>query len=147
MERFNDEQAVVTAQAEQDIAGGTPQDNGASSTDASLGKFKDVNALLTAYNNLQSEFTKRCQRVKELELQISTVDKEKAPTETENKSENLSSEEKDDILKSYLKELLSKKQRAIVLDGAGVGVKTPIARPKNLEQAGELAKDLLNKRL
>ena len=35
--------------------------------DISLGKFKDVNALLNAYNSLQSEFTKRCQRIKELE--------------------------------------------------------------------------------
>lgn len=32
-----------------------------------LKKFKDVESLCKAYNSLQSEFTKRCQKVKELE--------------------------------------------------------------------------------
>ena len=32
-----------------------------------LGKFKDVNALMQAYNSLQAEFTRRSQRLKELE--------------------------------------------------------------------------------
>lgn len=32
-----------------------------------LGKFKNPEALLEAYNNLQSEFTKKCQRLSELE--------------------------------------------------------------------------------
>lgn len=31
-------------------------------------KFKDVNALAEAYNALQAEFTRRCQRLKELEM-------------------------------------------------------------------------------
>ena len=31
-----------------------------------LGKFKDVESLLKAYNNLQSEFTKKCQTLNEL---------------------------------------------------------------------------------
>jgi hypothetical protein len=34
---------------------------------AALKKFKDVNALLKAYESLQSEFTRRSQRLKELE--------------------------------------------------------------------------------
>lgn len=33
----------------------------------SYGTFKDAQALLKGYNDLQSEFTRRCQRVKELE--------------------------------------------------------------------------------
>ena len=32
-----------------------------------VGKFKDANALLEAYNNLEKEFTKKCQRLSELE--------------------------------------------------------------------------------
>lgn len=32
----------------------------------SLGKFKDAQSLLTAYNNLQAEFTKKCQSLSEL---------------------------------------------------------------------------------
>ena len=33
-----------------------------------FGKFKDAKSLLNAYNALQSEFTRRCQKVKELDL-------------------------------------------------------------------------------
>ena len=36
-----------------------------------LGKFKDAQSLLFAYNNLQAEFTKKCQRLSELEKQNS----------------------------------------------------------------------------
>lgn len=32
-----------------------------------LGKFKDANTLLSAYNSLQSEFTRKCQKLAELE--------------------------------------------------------------------------------
>ena len=32
-----------------------------------FGKFKDANSLLTAYNSLQSEFTKKCQALSELQ--------------------------------------------------------------------------------
>ncbi len=147
MEKYKDEQTKVEAQEEQIKVEEKLETTGAESTEVSFGKFKDANALLTAYNNLEAEFTKRCQKVKELEAKISAVDKEQSPAETERKKEDLSNEEKDDVLKAYLKELLSRKQRAIVLDGAGVGAKTPSARPKTLEQAGMLAKDLLKKHL
>lgn len=32
-----------------------------------LGKFKDADSLLSAYNNLQAEFTKKCQKLSEIE--------------------------------------------------------------------------------
>ena len=35
-------------------------------TDGSIGKFRDSAALLEAYNNLQSEFTKKCQTLADL---------------------------------------------------------------------------------
>ena len=35
-----------------------------------LGKFKDVNALARAYESLQAEFTRRSQRLKELERAV-----------------------------------------------------------------------------
>ena len=37
------------------------------------GKFNDAESLLNAYNSLQAEFTRRCQRVKELEREINAV--------------------------------------------------------------------------
>lgn len=42
---------------------------------AELGKFKDVNALLKAYGSLQAEFTRRSQRLKELERQAEKSEK------------------------------------------------------------------------
>ena len=43
-----------------------------------IGKFKDAKSLLEAYNNLQSEFTRKCQKLSELEKQIeSEQEKEK----------------------------------------------------------------------
>lgn len=37
------------------------------SENGSLGKFKDADTLLNAYNSLQAEFTRKCQRLKQLE--------------------------------------------------------------------------------
>ncbi len=42
------------------------------STDgSSLGKFKDQESLLEAYNNLQAEFTRKCQKLSKLEKEMS----------------------------------------------------------------------------
>lgn len=43
---------------------------GAAATEISLGKFKDVKSLLKAYGNLESEFTRRSKRLRELEGEI-----------------------------------------------------------------------------
>lgn len=40
---------------------------GAKKEEVSYGKFKNADALYSAYNSLQAEFTRRCQRLKELE--------------------------------------------------------------------------------
>jgi len=40
---------------------------GAAETEVNLGKFKDVSSLLNAYNSLESEFTRRSQRLTGLE--------------------------------------------------------------------------------
>ena len=109
----------------------------------SYGKFKDASALLSAYNSLEAEFTKRCQKIKELEAQLSVADKGSTPAQTDELREQPS---KDDILKSYVKEVLLRKQSAIVLDGMGIGVKTPVQRPKTFEQAGKLASEILNRK-
>ena len=44
---------------------------------ADLGKFKDVSALMQAYQSLQAEFTRRSQRLKELERQAENFKREK----------------------------------------------------------------------
>ena len=45
-----------------------------------IGKFKSVDDLYQAYNNLQSEFTKKCQRLSELEkdkVEVNQIQQEK----------------------------------------------------------------------
>lgn len=138
MEKLENEQTNLNSQPA--VA---EEKNGEQGGEVSLGKFKDVNALLSAYSSLQSEFTKRCQRVKELEAELnSAVDKATVPTQTEQAESTI---DKEQILKDYLKGVLSKKQSAIVMDGVGVGIKTPNNRPTTLAQASALAQEILKK--
>lgn len=130
----------------------TPAQGGAdgkTENSVSLGKFKDVSALLSAYNSLEAEFTKRCQRIKELETEKRNDDKAvSAPKSSEVTSENgnnLEKEDKDAILKGYLKEVLEHSSKAIIMDGQGRSVKTPVFKPRTVEEAGKLAKNLLEK--
>ena len=66
-----------------------------------LGKFKDAGALLEAYNNLQSEFTRKCQLLKSLQNDKVDVAQEETGDETnknseifeENASKNMQNEE------------------------------------------------------
>ncbi|MBQ9514436.1 MAG: hypothetical protein IJR66_05640 [Clostridia bacterium] len=110
----------------------------------SLGKFKDVNALLNAYNSLEAEFTKRCQRVKELENALKGETKVPFTAENEEKdAQGTTREDKEDVLKEYLKGVLFSKQTAVIMDNGGVGVKAPVEKPKSIFEAGILAKEIL----
>ena len=127
------------------------EDNGNTiKEDVLLGKFKDVNALKNAYNSLQAEFTKRCQRIKELEGEREKDDKAQAPSlevsvDNASTAQGTTEELKNQILKDYLKGVLEFKQKAVIMDeGASVGVKTPKSKPKTIAEAGALAKEILN---
>lgn len=143
MEEVKNEQTISLSQpAEAEI------DMGEQKESVSLGKFKDVNSLLNAYNSLQSEFTKRCQRIKELEGELENGEKTIVPSdqvkETEtNTHRDITPNEKQDFLKGYLKDVLSSKAKAVVLDGNGGGVKAPSNRPKTIAEAGNLLKEIL----
>ncbi len=120
------------------------EEKGGMTEPVSLGKFKDVNALLSAYNSLQAEFTKRCQKLKELEGNTA-VDKV-TPTQTENLNfKEIAEESKREILKNYLKDVLSNKPTAVVIDGVGSGLSTPIQKPTSISMAGKLAKEMFSK--
>ena len=116
---------------------------GAFNEQVSLGKFKDVGALLNAYNSLQSEFTKRCQKIKELESKID--DKTYVPSSPRTETTENVEVNKEKVLKEYLLDIIGKQPSAVIMDGAGASVKTPINRPKTILEAGNLAKNLLNK--
>ena len=139
MEQLINEQTEAqsqTAEAEKVLG----EENG----EVSLGKFKDVKALQDAYSSLEAEFTKRCQKIKELEGALKEVDKGTPPTTlvVEQPKKDVTQEEKEMILKEYLSSVIGKKQQAIVMDGGGVGVKTPKNRPKSINEAGILAREI-----
>lgn len=134
MKEATDEQIEVTAQ------GAAAQVEEGAKTEISLGKFKDVKALLQAYNSLESEFTKRCQRIKELEGGAAS-DKSKLPEQSAGDLKG-TSDEKEEILKDYLKGILKSRQTAVLLGDAGVGVKAPADKPKTIAEAGMLAKEI-----
>jgi len=138
MEKINEQTELDTHTA------GAEENEGGLNSEVSLGKFKDVNALLSAYNSLQSEFTKRCQKLKELEGKLSAVENV-SPTTTEDlgAQDKKDTIQKEEILKEYLLDVLGKKPKAIVMDGVGVGVKTPVSKPKTIEDAGKLAQEIL----
>lgn len=69
--KFDGEQTEVAAQA-----AAAENGNGAAAIEVSLGKFKDVGSLLKAYESLESEFTRRSKRLKELEGKYSEKEKE-----------------------------------------------------------------------
>ena len=149
MKQLADEQTQVNAQTvnteNSEFLGAKEQ------TTVSYGKFKDAMALLNAYNALESEFTKRCQRVKELEnaLKSQSGDKVNTPPDSQanlNTEKDITKEEKERILKEYLKSVLQSQPKSIVLDGAGVGAKTTVEKPKTITEAGQLAKQILMKK-
>ena len=141
MEKVNEQTTLKSHTAEAE------RETGEVRSDVSLGKFKDVNALLDAYNSLQSEFTKRCQKIKELEGKLSSTDNT-LPIEEKNASvdrEHTTLQDKEQVLKEYLSEILGKKPKAVVMDGQGVGVKAPLVKPVTVREAGNLAKQLFSK--
>ena len=114
-----------------------------------LGKFKDVQTLLKAYSDLEAEFTRRCQRLKELE------NGNKAKTEPDGernlpsrKSENeriaealTDTKVRDAVIGDYLKGLAEK---SVPLTSGGGAVTAPRNAPKSIKEAGKLARQFLN---
>lgn len=149
MDNIQNEQTMQQTQNQEDVldARQNTKESNQEQEQVSLGKFKDVNALIRAYNSLQSEFTKRCQRIKELEGEEKGVDKVNTPTpislvEEDVKSQGITEEDKKAILKDYLKSIVSSKQKAILMDDNGIGLKTPISKPKTIAEAGALAREI-----
>jgi hypothetical protein len=108
-----------------------------------LGKFKDVDALLQAYNSLQAEFTRRSQRLKELE---NLADRNTASSgkvipmpeidASERVERPVDKAEKDRIIAEYLREV---KESAVPLLRGGVGVTSPQRGAHTIAEAGQLA--------
>ena len=66
------EEQPITEQADvlnvtSDVSADSCEGSSKSDTENSFGKFKNAQALLDAYNSLQTEFTKKCQKLSEME--------------------------------------------------------------------------------
>lgn len=126
---------------------GAEKDNAA----AVLGKFKDVQTLMKAYSDLQAEFTRRSQRLSELEKENkakSTPDGEEvAPSQNDEErllSAALNCERvKDAVIADYLKSVSAPKSVPLLVGGGGVAA--PRIAPKSVKEAGRLAQEFLKK--
>lgn len=124
---------------------------------AELGKFKDVKALMDAYQALEAEFTRRSQRLKELEASKEfsapdTMDKGNAANtpsqEAEQKSgaeisvSTLGDEVKNAVIEEYLNGVFSKRGVPFVTSGGAVAAQR--RTPSTLKEAGALAGKLFS---
>lgn len=123
-----------------------------------LGKFKSVEALMQAYADLEAEFTRRSQRLKELE----NANKGSAPPadNAENgeassqgqevlsgdglvKAAMQSEEVKTAIIGEYLKNAAANKGVPVITGGVNVAARKKA--PASVREAGRLAETFLNK--
>lgn len=107
------------------------------------GKFKSVEALLSAYLALEAEFTRRSQRLKELEESKAT---EAPSSECLNEEQLLSAalnnkNVKDAVVGEYLKTVLGGKSVPLIV--GGVSCAAPHSAPKSVKEAGALVKQFL----
>ena len=111
-----------------------------SKVEGSIGKFKNTESLLSAYNNLQAEFTRKCQKLSELESLAEKTSSQNMGAE-EYIKENPQMVEK--ILTHYLEEVKNMQSPKVITSTGGGGI--PLSAPPNpttLDEARELAKKL-----
>lgn len=116
---------------------------------AELGKFKDVKALMEAYNALEAEFTRRSQRLKELEANKeqsapAIAENAEAPSREAEKTADirpvLTEEMKNAVIAEYLNGVRANRGVPIISGGGAV---TAVRRtPSDVREAGALARKL-----
>ena len=132
-ENTNLEVTAEAAEAEKDTAA------------TELGKFESVSALLAAYKSLEAEFTRRSQRLKELEEGNKAHTDDCAPSR--GSCDGVSAVEGLDegvikaVIEEYLKTVASGKSVPLI-DG-GVSSAAPKFAPKTVKEAGALAEKFL----
>ena len=103
-----------------------------------LGKFKSVDALLRAYAELESEFTRRSQRLKELEA---GSDPKNGSGQSQTAGEELyrAVMENERVRARVLGDYLGSLKGVPLMAGTGTGVTAPAAKPASIAEAGKLA--------
>ena len=122
------------------------------------GKFKSVDALLQAYTSLEAEFTRRSQKLKELESKVENLqqaaeenagipsaDLQNRTTVQRNlttEKEEVLSKEIQDMISNTIQECLQKQIHQVappILKDIGGFAKAPAQRVSTIEEAGKLA--------
>lgn len=122
---------------------------------AELGKFKDVKTLMTAYKALEAEFTRRSQRLKELEAnkelqppaeaangQAPSLAAESGAEAAKPTFAELDEEVKQAVIEEYLNGVCLKRGVPFVTGGGAVAAQRHT--PSTLKEAGVLAGKLFN---
>ncbi len=105
------------------------------------GKFKSVDALVHAYGELESEFTRRSQRLKALEEQVAQISGTAHAASAQGELPRTDSEEGEAQGGALLP------PRGVpLMTSAGTGVAAPVKRPNSIREAGELALGYLKSR-
>ena len=125
-----------TAQAE-------PAGNGAEARKeearGGFGKFKSADALLNAYNSLEAEFTRRRQRLRELEGRENCA---------QPRGESAPAAEGDAAIEERIERAVERAIAArapyVMAEGGGYAAAPP-QRAKTVEEAGALARELFRK--
>ena len=107
------------------------------------GKFKSVEALMSAYLSLEAEFTRRSQRLKELE-ESKTVEASSPECLDSDKliaAAMASSAVKEAVVGDYLKTISNGKSVPLIV--GGVSCAAPQSSPKTIKEAGALARQYL----
>ena len=128
-ENTNLQVTADTAEAEKDTAA------------AELGKFESVSALLAAYKSLEAEFTRRSQRLKELEEGNKAHAEDRAPSRESDGGVILDESVKNAVIEEYLKTVSSGKSVPLIV--GGVSSAAPRFAPKTVKEAGALAEKFL----
>ena len=148
-ENLNNEVIENTAEAENNLNSDTcaadPAEAEENSATTAYGKFADAKALYSAYLALEAEFTRRSQRLKELESG-NKVQSDDAPSPKEQASETgapISEEVRRAVIEDYLKAVAA--GRGVPILTGGVGCAAPKNTPRSVSEAGRLVRQFFNK--
>ncbi len=117
---------------------------------AVLKKFKDVQTLCKAYSDLEAEFTRRSQRLKELEKgnkEDLTPDGAESPLSQDGEKKLIDSalsnaKVREAVIGEYLKSVSASKSVPLVVGGSGISA--PRREIKSVKEAGRLAQRFLD---
>ena len=102
MEEIREQPTVETNNIKNDFVEQESCDVG--SQDASLGKFKSVQALMDAYENLQSEFTRKCQQLSQYQQDKTEQAKDEQKQNLEEKKEDEKNGFNQEVFKLFLED-------------------------------------------